>query len=97
MMKHKDLLIAIASSMNQSEETVEKLMDATVEILKSQLVEGNTIGLQGFGSFELKRKEERLSVHPVTKIRTLIPPKLVVNFKQSSTLKVKLKEIPRHE
>lgn len=96
-MKHKDLLIAIASSMNQSEETVEKLMDATVEILKSQLVEGNTIGLQGFGSFELKRKEERLSVHPVTKIRTLIPPKLVVNFKQSSTLKVKLKEIPRHE
>lgn len=97
MMKHKDLLIAIASSMNQSEETVEKLMDATVEILKTQLIEGNTIGLQGFGSFELRRKEERLSVHPVTKIRTLIPPKLVVNFKQSSTLKVKLKEIPRHE
>ncbi|MDO9634019.1 MAG: HU family DNA-binding protein [Paludibacter sp.] len=96
-MKHKDLLIAIASSMNQSEETVEKLMDATVEILKTQLIEGNTIGLQGFGSFELRRKEERLSVHPVTKIRTLIPPKLVVNFKQSSTLKVKLKEIPRHE
>lgn len=97
MMKHKDLLIAIASSMNQSEETVEKLVDATVEILRSQLIEGNTIGLQGFGSFELRRKEERLSVHPVTKIRTLIPPKLVVNFKQSSTLKVKLKEIPRHE
>lgn len=96
-MKHKDLLIAIASSMNQSEETVEKLVDATVEILRSQLIEGNTIGLQGFGSFELRRKEERLSVHPVTKIRTLIPPKLVVNFKQSSTLKVKLKEIPRHE
>ena len=96
-MKHKDLLIAIASSMNQSEETVEKLVDATVEILRSQLIEGNTIGLQGFGSFELRRKEERLSVHPVTKIRTLIPPKLVVNLKQSSTLKVKLKEIPRHE
>ena len=50
----------------------------------------NSIGFQGFGTLEVRKKEERISVHPVTKIRTLIPPKLVVSFKQSNILKEKL-------
>jgi DNA-binding protein HU-beta len=57
------------------------------------MLDGNTITFHGFGSFELKRKEERLSVHPATGARTMIPPKQVVNFKQSTTLKSKLKDI----
>lgn len=96
-MKHKGLIASIASKMKQPENEIENMLQATIGILKSQLVEGNAVSFKGFGSFELKRKEERLSVHPATKVRTLIPPKQVVNFRQSSTLKVKLKEIPHHE
>lgn len=96
-MKHKGLIAAVASKMNQPENQIDGMLQAAVEIIKSQLVEGNTVSVQGFGSFEFKRKEERLSVHPATKIRTLIPPKQVVNFRQSATLKVKLKDIQRHE
>lgn len=96
-MKHKDLLRLLAEKTNTSENDVESLLLGFTDIMKTEIVAGNTVSFQGFGAFELKRKEERLSVHPVTKARTLIPPKQVVNFKQSSTLKVKLKEIPHHE
>jgi DNA-binding protein HU-beta len=96
-MKHKDLLRLLAEKTNTSESDVESLLLGFADIMKTEIVAGNTVSFQGFGAFELKRKEERLSVHPVTKARTLIPPKQVVNFKQSSTLKVKLKEIPHHE
>lgn len=96
-MKHKDLLRSIAVKTNLSDNEVENYLQVATDIIKAELLAGNTISFQGFGAFEVRRKEERLSVHPVTKARTLIPPKQVVNFKQSSTFKAKLKEIPHHE
>lgn len=96
-MKHKDLLRSIAVKTALSEEEVESCLQAVSGILRTEIASGNIVSFQGFGSFELRRKEERLSVHPATKARTLIPPKLVVNFRQSTTFKAKLKELPRYE
>lgn len=95
-MNHKELVSSIAVKLNLPKNEVEKLLEETVAIFTEQLSEGNTIGLQSFGNFEVRKKEERISVHPVTRVRTLTPPKLVVNFKQSNILKDKLKELP-HE
>ncbi len=95
-MNHKELIAKIASKMNLPKQEVEKLLDATVEAFTEQLGEGKTIGVHNFGNFEVRNKDERLSVHPATQIRTLIPPKLVVNFKQSNIIKVKLKDLPHH-
>lgn len=92
-MNHKELIARLAERNNLSKLEVEKLMDTTVNTIKEQLIDGKTIGIQSFGSFEVRKKEERLSVHPATQIRTLIPPKLVINFKQSNILKDKLNEI----
>ena len=57
-MKHKGLVAAVASKLNQPESEVDRMLEATVEILKSQMVAGNMVSFQGFGSFEFKRKEE---------------------------------------
>jgi len=92
-MNHKELISKLALRTNLPKTEVEALLDATSIIVKQQLLEGKIIGIQSFGSFEVRKKEERLSVHPATQIRTLIPPKLVVNFKQSNILKDKLNEI----
>lgn len=59
--------------------------------MTQELQDGNTIAIQGFGSFEVKKKLERVSVNPVTQQRLLIPPKLVLSFKPSITLKDKFK------
>ena len=96
-MNHKELISKISVKMSLPKEEVENLLDATIEACISQLAEGKTIGVQSFGNFEVRKKDERLSVHPSTQIRTLIPPKLVVSFKQSNIMKVKLKDLPNHE
>lgn len=92
-MNHKELIAKLAERNNMSKPEVEKFLDVTVIIIKEQLLDGKTVGIQSFGSFEVRKKEERLSVHPATQIRTLVPPKLAVNFKQSNILKEKLNEI----
>ena len=92
-MNHKELITEIASKMNMKKSEVENILDAVIMVFREQLSEGNTIGLHNFGNFEVRKKEERLSVHPATQMRTLIPPKLVVNFKQSNTLKDKINSL----
>ena len=47
--------------------------------------------LEGFGSFEVKKKAERISINPASKQRMLVPPKLVLSYRPSNTLKDKFK------
>jgi DNA-binding protein HU-beta len=96
-MNHKELISAMSVKMNVPKSVVADLLEKTVETCTELLVEEKTIGFQSFGNFEVRKKEERLSVHPASQIRTLIPPKLVVNFKQSNILKDKLKDLPSNE
>jgi DNA-binding protein HU-beta len=95
-MKHKDLVDDMAAGLNLPVDEV-SLLDDTVSVLNQLIADGKTIGVQSFGSFEVKKKEERLSVHPVTKIKTLVPPKLAVAFKQSNLFKLKLKDIQHND
>ena len=96
-MNHKELIAAMAAKMNAPKSVIEDLLEKTVSTCNELLVEGKSIGFQSFGNFEVRKKEERLSVHPATQIRTLVPPKIVVNYKQSNILKDKLKELPHNE
>ena len=59
--------------------------------MTQELEEGNVIAIQGFGSFEVKKKEERISINPASKQRMLVPPKLVLSYRPSNTLKDKFK------
>ena len=59
--------------------------------MTQELEEGNVIAIQGFGSFEVKKKAERISINPASKQRMLVPPKLVLSYKPSNTLKDKFK------
>lgn len=96
-MNNKELIASMATKMNAPKSVVELLLETTIVTCTELLVEEKIIGFQSFGNFEVRKKEERLSVHPSTQVRTLIPPKLVVNFKQSNILKDKLKDLPHHE
>lgn len=89
-MNHKDLVNTLSTKLNISKEEVTVLLESFIGNCKGQLIEGNTIGFHSFGTLEVRKKDERISVHPVTQIRTLIPPKLVISFKQSNILKEKL-------
>ena len=68
-----------------------ELISSLLSGMTQQLEEGNVIAVQGFGTFEVKKKAERISVNPTTKQRMLVPPKLVLNYKPSTLLKDKFK------
>lgn len=55
------------------------------------LQEGNIVTIQGFGTFEVKKKAERITVNPTSKQRMLVPPKLVLAYRPSGQLKEKFK------
>lgn len=63
------------------------MMSALVTEMTELLEDENQIAIQGFGTFEVKKKLERVVVNPTTRQRMLVPPKLVVGFKPSTTLK----------
>ena len=67
------------------------MVSTLLSVMTQELQDGKTIAIQGFGSFEVKKKLERISVNPVTQQRLLIPPKLVLTYKPSISLKEKFK------
>ena len=71
--------------------TDESLKPYLVSETAEALAAGDKIQLVGFGTFEVRKKAERISVSPTTKQRMLVPPKLVLTYRPSTLLKEKFK------
>ena len=96
-MNSKELTSELANRLDKTQKEVNLLLEATVAVMKEEFAKNNTISFQGFGAFEVRKKEERITVNPATQKRMLTPPKFVLAFKTSSILKDKLKELPENE
>ncbi len=90
-MNNKEFITELSSRLNYTNKDASDLVQSIVAIMTECLQEGHVILIHGFGSFEIKKKMERLSVNPVTKKRLLIPPKLVLTYKPSTILKDRFK------
>lgn len=96
-MNNKDFINQIAGELNLTAKNVQKMATALIGELADRMDDETTFTVQGFGAFEVKKKLERITVNPATKKRKLIPPKLVMSFKQSSILKEKINATAEHE
>ncbi len=90
-MNNKEFITELSNRLGYSAKEVSDLVSSAITVVSEQLQEDNTVVIQGFGSFEVKKKMERISVNPATKQRMLVPPKLVINFKPSNVIKDKFK------
>ena len=88
-MNNKEFINELAKLTHRPASTATKLVADTLNIFEEHLLQGDTISVSSFGTFEVKKKMERISVNPTTGKRYLIPPKLVLGFKQSNVLKDK--------
>jgi Bacterial nucleoid DNA-binding protein len=91
IMNNKEFTSELAERLGYTIKDMSELIASLLADMTQELEEGNIIAIQGFGSFEVKKKAERISINPVSKQRTLIPPKLVLSYKPSNTLKDKFK------
>ncbi len=91
-MNNKEFTSELSKRLGYTQKDTSELLSSLLSCMTEQLEEGNAIAIQGFGTFEVKKKVERISVSPTTKQRMLVPPKLVLTYKPSIVLKEKFKE-----
>ena len=89
-MTNKEFIIDLAGRTNKTQKEVSSLVNATISAIIGELTEENSVAITGFGSFDVKKKLEKVLVNPITKQRMLVPPKMVVSFKPNTSLKSKI-------
>lgn len=90
-MNNKEFTSELAERLGYTIKDTSELISSLMSDMTQELEEGNVIAVQGFGTFEVKKKAERISMNPVTKQRLLVPPKLVLTYRPSNALKDKFK------
>ena len=90
-MNNKEFISELSRKTGYNNKETSRLVSSVLGIMTQELQEGESVVLQGFGTFEVKKKLERVSVNPVTQQRLLIPPKLVLSFRPSTLLKGRFK------
>ena len=91
-MTNKDFISELAEQSGYSPEDTQKMVNVIVETMGDHFQEDNSVQVPNFGTFEVKKKMERVMVNPSTGQRMLVPPKLVLNFKPNANWKVQIKK-----
>lgn len=81
----------LASRLQADVERIERLTSAMSEVIARETLHGKQIVFPGFGSFEARKREERVSLHPSTGVRMLLPPRLTLSFRPAASLKLKVR------
>ena len=90
-MDNKELVERLSEKLGRSKADINKLIGALAEVVKTKASELDSIAVPGFGTFEAKKKNERVVTNPSSGKRMLVPPKITLGFKVSNVLKKKKK------
>ena len=86
-MNKTELISACAESTGLSKKDSERVLNAAIDAITAALVKGEKVQISGFGIFETKNREDRISRNPHTKESIEIPATRVPGFKASKALK----------
>jgi DNA-binding protein HU-beta len=87
-MNKAELIDAIAAKADLTKVDSKKALEATIEAISEALKKGDRVGLVGFGSFYVAKREARLGRNPQTGKEIKIAAKNVVKFKAGAGLTV---------
>ena len=90
-MNNKDFIAELAQQTGYSVEDTQMFVNSIVEAMGDHFQENDNVVIPTFGTFEVKKKLERVMVNPSTGQRMLVPPKLVLNFKPNVSWKERVK------
>jgi len=90
-MNNKDFITELADRTGYSAEETQRMVDLVIETMSDHFQEDENVQIPSFGTFEVKKKMERIMVNPSTGQRMLVPPKLVLNFKPNVSWKERIK------
>lgn len=90
-MNNKDFITELADRTGYSAEDTQRMVDLVIDTMGDHFQEDDSVLIPSFGTFEVKKKMERIMVNPSTGQRMLVPPKLVLNFKPNVSWKERIK------
>lgn len=86
-MNKAELVAAVAEKTDFTKKDAEKAVAAVFETISEALSAGEKVQLVGFGTFEVKKREQRIGRNPQTKEEIVIPACKVPGFKAGKALK----------
>lgn len=86
-MNNKDFIAALAKNTDMSKDQTQKMVNALIAAMADTFDEGENVTVANFGTFEPKKRLERIIVNPSTGQRMLVPPKIVLGFKPSAQVR----------
>ena len=90
-MQKTDFIKAVAERASVSQKEAKQVVDAALDIITESLRTGEKVTLTGFGTFEVRQRQEREGVNPQTRAKIKIAATKTPGFSASSTLKEAVK------
>lgn len=91
-MLHKELVDKLSKSLGRSKSDVNKLLEALSNVVVERCSELDSISVPRLGTIEAVKHNESIKTDPNTNKRTLLPPRVEVQFSTSNVLKKRLNQ-----
>lgn len=91
-MNNKEFISELARRTGGTQDTTQRMVRSVVEEMSRCFDEGGSVVVPAFGTFEVKKRKERILINPGTGQRMLVPPKLVLAFRAATAVKEKLQK-----
>ncbi len=91
-MNNKEFIAALSQKVGLTTSETQNAVRTSVNSIIEMLCDDKSVTLSSLGSFDVKKRLERVIVNPSSGQKMLVPPKLVVNFKPMASLKEKVKQ-----
>lgn len=85
-MNKSTLIQKMAGRIHRPKKHCQEYLETLIEIMAEELQEGNSLMIQGFGSFSVWEQSERIGRNPRTGVSCTIRPRNSVKFKPGKTL-----------
>ena len=90
-MNNKEFISTLAERLGYSADETQQLVDIVTQTMGDRFQDDDSVIIPNFGTFEVRKKMERIMVNPSTGQLMLVPPKLVLNFKPNVGWKDRIK------
>ena len=91
-MLHKDLVDKLSKSLGRNKSDINKLLEALGNVVVERCSELDSITVPRLGTIEAVKQNESIEVNENTGKRTLMPPRVEVQFTTSNVLKKRLNQ-----
>lgn len=90
-MNNKEFIQSLSKRTEMKADECQRIVKSVFDTTTAMLQDNETVNISRLGTFEVKKRLERVIVNPGNGQRMLVPPKLVVNFRPVSSVREKLK------